>query len=139
MFQIIFYRQVVVHSKLFIIHNVLLPSSCEKSVYNKHFWGLEILLLQLFCAILSKKFMSFFVVFMKTPVARSISTGSGMNTTTKEQTMDMNGPLVPEKVLKSIQVCVIYLARDSMLQCFCSVIDHRRHQNVVKKKSGDRK
>ena len=46
---------------------------------------------------------------MKTPVARSISTGSsGMSTTTKDQNMDMNGPLVPEKVLKSIQVCVVY-------------------------------
>lgn len=40
----------------------------------------------------------------KTPVARSISTGSsGISTTSKDQNMDMNGPLVPEKVLKSIQ------------------------------------
>lgn len=39
----------------------------------------------------------------KTPVARSISTGSGISTTTKDQNVDMNGPLVPEKVLKSIQ------------------------------------
>lgn len=52
--------------------------------------------------------MSLSVVFIKTPVARSISTGSGMTTTAKDQSMDMNGPLVPEKVLKSIQVCVIY-------------------------------
>ncbi|KAJ7375719.1 nucleic acid-templated transcription, partial [Desmophyllum pertusum] len=43
----------------------------------------------------------------KTPVARSISTGTGMSTVAiKDQSMDMNGPLVPEKVLKSIQVCV---------------------------------
>ncbi|KAJ7389978.1 Lrrfip2p [Desmophyllum pertusum] len=40
----------------------------------------------------------------KTPVARSISTGTGIsNIAIKDQGMDMNGPLVPEKVLKSIQ------------------------------------
>ncbi|XP_078378548.1 leucine-rich repeat flightless-interacting protein 2-like isoform X2 [Oculina patagonica] len=40
----------------------------------------------------------------KTPVGRSISTGSSsMSVIAKDQSMDMNGPLVPEKVLKSIQ------------------------------------
>ena len=72
---------------------------------------------------------------MKTPVARSISTGSsGMSTTSKDQNMDMNGPLVSEKVLKSIQVCGIYLAKDIMLQCVFSAIGHRRHQNVIRTK-----
>ena len=45
--------------------------------------------------------------------------------------MDMNGPLVPEKVLKSIQVCGIYSAKDFMLQCVCSVKGPRQHQNMV--------
>lgn len=46
--------------------------------------------------------------FIKTPVGRSISTGSSsMSVIAKDQSMDMNGPLVPEKVLKSIQVCGI--------------------------------
>ena len=42
-------------------------------------------------------------------MSRSISTGSsGLSTIAKDQSMDMNGPLVPEKVLKSIQVCDIF-------------------------------
>lgn len=79
------------------------------------------------------KFTSFFVVSMKTPVARSISTGSGISTTTKDQNVDMNGPLVPEKVLKSIQVCMIYLTKEQKIVCcsVSSVIDRRWHQNVV--------
>lgn len=83
--------------------------------------------------------MSSFVVFMKTPVARSISTGSsGVSTTSKDQNMDMNGPLVPEKVLKSIQVCGIYVAKDFMLQFVCSVIGHRQ-QNVARMKQWHRR
>ncbi|CAH3147256.1 unnamed protein product [Pocillopora meandrina] len=40
----------------------------------------------------------------KNPVARSISTGSSsLSTVQRDQTIDMNGPLVPEKVLKSLQ------------------------------------
>ena len=45
-------------------------------------------------------------------MARSISTGSpGLTAIAKDQTMDMNGPLVPEKVLKSIQVCDVIFKR----------------------------
>ncbi|PFX25104.1 hypothetical protein AWC38_SpisGene10281 [Stylophora pistillata] len=41
----------------------------------------------------------------KNPVARSISTGStSVSTVQRDQSLDMNGPLVPEKVLKSLQV-----------------------------------
>lgn len=40
----------------------------------------------------------------KNPVARSISTGSSsLSTVQRDQSIDMNGPLVPEKVLKSLQ------------------------------------
>lgn len=40
----------------------------------------------------------------KNPVARSISTGSSsLSTIQRDQSIDMNGPLVPEKVLKSLQ------------------------------------
>lgn len=40
----------------------------------------------------------------KNPVARSISTGStSVSTVQRDQSLDMNGPLVPEKVLKSLQ------------------------------------
>ena len=39
----------------------------------------------------------------KVPVARSISAGP-ISPVAKDQSMDMNGPVVPEKVLKSIQV-----------------------------------
>lgn len=51
------------------------------------------------------------VVFLllKPSVSRSVSTGSaGMSIVGKDQTLDMNGPLVPEKALKSIQVCVFF-------------------------------
>lgn len=40
----------------------------------------------------------------KTPVSRSMSSGSaGLSIVGKDQSIDMNGPVVPEKVLKSIQ------------------------------------
>lgn len=40
----------------------------------------------------------------KTPISRSVSTGSsGLTVVSKDQSMDMNGPVVSEKVLKSIQ------------------------------------
>ena len=87
-----------------------------KKVY-KHFIGLRTLVIMVIVYNIIVKFTSFFVVSMKTPVARSISTGSGISTTTKDQNVDMNGPLVPEKVLKSIQVCMIYLTKDCVLQC----------------------
>lgn len=95
-----------------------------KNVY-KHFIGLRTLVITVILYYIIVKFTSFFVVFIKTPVARSISTGSGISTTTKDQNVDMNGPLVPEKVLKSIQVCMIYLTKDCVFQCVSSVIDHR--------------
>ena len=91
---------------------VFLMSLCPtpiKKVCKNILLGLEIVLLRCYSApILFQTFTSSFVAFIKAPVSRSISTGSGMSTTTKDQNMDMNGPLVPEKVLKSIQVCVIY-------------------------------
>lgn len=47
-----------------------------------------------------------FPSLQKNPEARSISTGSSsLSTVQRDQTIDMNGPLVPEKVLKSLQVC----------------------------------
>lgn len=49
--------------------------------------------------------MSPLLLLLKTPISRSVSTGSsGLTVVSKDQSMDMNGPVVSEKVLKSIQV-----------------------------------
>ena len=59
-------------------------------------------------------------------MARSISTGSpGLTAIAKDQTMDMNGPLVPEKVLKSIQVCDVIFKRFISIN-YCISHCHRR-------------
>ena len=58
-------------------------------------------------------FLSFYLfIFFKGPLSRSVSAGSsGLTVVSKEQSsVDMNGPVVPEKLLKNIQVMYIAAA-----------------------------